>query len=90
MIVNELYDKWKNTSAILFCRLGTFLLLSPSPSRSLAFLTESSVGNATSLALLRDSLAFTCIRQAGQRTSEVARTFAMVDHVREMTAKKSC
>ena len=36
----------------------------------LALETGSSVGNATSLALLRHSLAFTSIRPAGQRTSE--------------------
>ena len=35
----------------------------------LTFTTESSVGNATSLALLRHSLAFTSNRQAGQRGS---------------------
>ena len=35
----------------------------------LALETGSSVGNATSLALLRHSLAFTSIRRAGQRTS---------------------
>ena len=35
----------------------------------LAFVTGSSVGNATWLALLRHSLAFTSIRRAGQRTS---------------------
>ena len=35
----------------------------------LAFVTGSSVGNATWLALLRHSLAFTHIRRAGQRTS---------------------
>ena len=69
MIVNELYERRKNTSAILFWMLGTFPLLLPSPSRSLAFLAGSSVGNATSLALLRHSLAFTRIRRAGQRTS---------------------
>ena len=36
----------------------------------LALETGSSVGNATSLALLRHSLAFTSIRRAGQRTSD--------------------
>ena len=35
-----------------------------------SFRTGSSVGNATSLALLRHSLAFTSIRRAGQRASE--------------------
>ena len=35
----------------------------------LTFVTGSSGGNATSLALLRHSLAFTSIRRAGQRTS---------------------
>ena len=35
----------------------------------LALETGSSVGNATSLALLHHSLAFTSIRRAGQRTS---------------------
>ena len=35
----------------------------------LALETGSSVGNATSLALLRHYLAFTSIRRAGQRTS---------------------
>ena len=35
----------------------------------LTLATGSSVGNATSLALLRHSLAFTSIRRAGQRAS---------------------
>ena len=34
--------------------------------------TGSSVGNATSLALLRHSLAFTSIRRAGQRISDLS------------------
>ena len=49
--------------------LGAFLRHSPSTSHSLAFLAGSSVRNATSLALLRHSLAYTRIRRAGQRTS---------------------
>ena len=37
----------------------------------LTFETGSCVGNATSLALLRHYLAFTCIRRAGQRASGI-------------------
>ena len=51
----------------------------------LALETGSSVGNATSLALLRHFLAFTSIRRAGQRTSGVRRQVhnghKCVDHV---------
>ena len=44
---------------------------------NLAFITGSSVGNATWLALLRHFLAFTSIRRAGQRTSGSLSTCAV-------------
>ena len=42
-----------------------------------ALKTGSSVGNATSLALLRHSLAFTSIRRAGQRISAADRDMTL-------------
>ena len=71
MIVKNLYERQKNTSAILFWMLGTFLLLSPSFLAFTRFRAGSSVGNATWLVLLRHSLAFTRILRAGQRTSGI-------------------
>ena len=44
----------------------------------LALETGSSVGNATSLTLLRHSLAFTSIRRAGQRASDMMKRRRMI------------
>ena len=66
MMVNDLYESRKNTSAHLVLNARD---LPRHLAFDLALETGSSVGNATSLALLRHFLAFTSIRRAGQRTS---------------------
>ena len=58
MMVNDLYESRKNTSAILFWMQGTF---PPTFAFDVALETGSSVGNATSLALLRHLNSLPCI-----------------------------
>ena len=69
MMVNDLYESRKNTIRHLVLNARG---LPHHLAFDLALETGSSVGNATSLTLLRHSLAFTSIRRAGQHTSAVA------------------
>ena len=68
MMVNDLYGKHIRRLVLNARDLPRHLAF------DLALETGSSVGNATSLALLRHYLAFTSIRRAGQRTSDVVYT----------------